>query len=103
MFSGAEAWPHQGAKAARTVPSNREMFELLDADLFLANQLFRYGVPHMAAFAGTTTGSVRRERIRREILAAGLDEAPVLGGSRDRPPETLSGAFTRLYGEPLIG
>jgi hypothetical protein len=81
--------------------SNAEMFELLDADLFLANQLFRHGLS-ARVLEGVTVPAERRERIRREILAAGLDDKPVID---TKPPstETLGAAFERLYREPLIG
>jgi hypothetical protein len=92
-------------KAAKPRPAgqgtDRELFARLDADLFLANQLFRQGRSSQV-LAGVTGFAERRERIRREILAADVDEAPVLGQRGERLPETLGAAFERLYSEPLI-
>jgi hypothetical protein len=76
------------------------MFDLLDADLLLANQLFRHGLS-ARVLEGVTEPADRRERIRREILAADLDDKPVIG-PRDKAPETLGQAFEQLYREPLI-
>ena len=83
-----------------SVPTNAEMFELLDGDLFLANQLFRHGLS-ARVLEGVTVPAARRERLRREILAAELDRAAVIG-PRGPLPETLAEAFERLYREPLI-
>jgi glyoxylase-like metal-dependent hydrolase (beta-lactamase superfamily II) len=94
-------WPHAPAKGSRAPSTNAEMFALLDADLFLANQLFRHGLS-CGVLDGVTVPAQRRERIRREIVAAELDEKPVIG-RHGLEPETLAQAFERLYREPLIG
>jgi hypothetical protein len=97
----AGVWPHREAKPSE----QRAMFRELEADLFLAHQLFRHGLSLTQLgehFDGVTSPAQRRESLRRKILAADLDQALVLSGPRDRPPETLAQAFQRLYGEPLI-
>jgi hypothetical protein len=76
------------------------MFALLDADLLLANQLFRYGLS-CRVLEGVTVPAQRRERIRGEILAHRLAGEPLLGQPRGAAPETLAQAFERLYREPL--
>jgi len=94
-------WPHAAPKGnARCTPTNAELFSRLDADLFLANQLFRRGLK-ATVLEGLTTAQQRRERIRREILAHELEGAAVLGQMRGTAPETLAAAFERLYHEPL--
>lgn len=92
-----EIWP---AKTAQPT-AQREMFSRMDADLFLANQLFRHGLS-AGVLDGVSLPAERRERIRRTILAAELEENFVKGGPRDAAPETIAQAFQRLYGEPLV-
>ena len=103
-FSGldGELWPRKAAvqTSARDM-TNREMFERLDADLFLANQLFRQGLS-AGVLDGVTVSAQRRERIRREILAHELEAKTVIDPPRGSAPETLAQAFERLYREPLI-
>jgi len=94
-----QLWPHATERVSRGTPRNGEMFARLDADLFLANQLFRHGRP-ASVLSGVTDAAARRERIRSEIVDHGLGAA-LVRYRRDRPAETLSEAFTRLYGEPL--
>jgi len=94
-----QLWPQATERVPRGTPQNCEMFSRLDADLFLANQLFRHGRP-ASVLSGVTDASARRERIRSEIVDHGLGAA-LVRYRRDRPSETLSEAFTRLYGEPL--
>ncbi len=95
MSAQPKIWPHQTQHS----PSQGQMFSRLDADLFMAHQLFRHGRP-ASVLSGVTDSIARRERIRREIVDHGLGAMPVRY-RRESPPETLSGAFTRLYGEPL--
>lgn len=102
MFNAEEQklWPHKPAKSSREV-RNHKLFARLDADLFLANQLFRHGLS-ARVLEGITAPAERRERLRREILAADLDATLVRGAERGSAPETLAQAFERLYRQPLI-
>jgi hypothetical protein len=97
-----QLWPHASPKRSvpRGTPRNHELFARLEADLFLANQLFRRG--HTAfLLQGLTTPDQRRERLRQAILTAELQEDFVMGGPRGSAAETLSQAFKRLYGVDL--
>lgn len=94
-----DLWPAK--TVAPRQATNTDMFRELDADLFLANQLFRHGLSSQV-LDGVTVSAQRRERIRREILAADLDQALVLGAKPGSAPETLAQAFERRYHEPLI-
>lgn len=81
------------------------MFARLDADLFMANQLFRHGLrlPEMA-LDGTLTGTQRRERIRELILTRRWAERCVIKGSTAYAylaGQPLGFAFETLYREPL--
>ncbi len=100
MSGAKQFWPTDVSKSARP-STTTEMFSRLDADLFLAHQLFRHGRP-ATVLEGVTVPAQRRERIRREILSAELDSALVLGAVRGSASETLAQAFLRLYHEPLI-
>ena len=52
-----------------------------------------------ALFAGVTTPTDRRERVRKEILMRKLERAQA--GVRKNRPESWSQLFERVYGEKL--
>lgn len=91
----AELWPTKTRAAPASQGTNREMFAKLDADLFMANQLFRIGRSSQV-LAGVQGATDRREKIRAEILRADLADRPLRGLE-----ETFAQAFERLYHEPL--
>jgi hypothetical protein len=94
---GVRAWKPTGNTAA---PAQQEAFRELDADLFLAHQLFRAGRSGLI-LQGITVSAERRERIRGEIISCNY-ATRFLTSSRGRPlEETFAQAFARLYGEAL--
>jgi hypothetical protein len=71
-------------------------FNPLDAEMWLAKRITQ----HLSAvFIETTSRDIRKERIRRAIIAGALDV--VILGRHAGKPETYTQAFERLYGEPL--
>ena len=98
--------PSSARRPCRPRPENRELFAKIDADCFLAWQLFRHGMSVLPeqGLQGTLSAIERRERLRTLILERGLAEAPVLKGSnayRSLDGMPLAVAFFTLYGEPL--
>lgn len=73
-------------------------FALIDAELWLVGRLR----DHIAQiFTGGTDPEIRRERIRRAIIAAELS-AVILGkNNATGKAETYADAFERLYHQPL--
>ena len=71
-------------------------FKSLDAELWLVGRLR----DHIAQiFTSDTDPNIRKERIRRAIVAAELQDA-ILGRHAGKV-ENYSQVFERLYGEPL--
>ena len=99
-----DMWPTATAPQ-RDPRSNGELFRMLDADLFLAHQLFRHGLGLSASALDHTLNSRgRMEKIRAVILANDMAQRPVLRGSvtyDNLVGVTLEDAFAKLYGEPL--
>lgn len=72
-------------------------FKMLDAELWLLGRLQQ----HLAQiFTGETDADVRRERVRRAIIAGELEQI-ILGKRADGKVENYADAFERLYHEPL--
>lgn len=94
-----QMWPTKTAEPQRA-PTNLEMFRQLDADLYLAHQLFRRGRSSQV-LAGVTGFNQCKERIRVEIDAAHFADEFTYGERNALSTETFSQAFERLYGEPL--
>lgn len=92
-------WKPSGAKHQ---PTQGDLlgFKKLDADLYLANQLFRAGC-RVLVTAGVTGFTERRERIRREIEREGMADRCLKDAHGNQLDETFAEAFARLYNEPL--
>jgi hypothetical protein len=71
---------------------------VLLGETWLADRLEQHGVTTI--FDGLTDQDTRRERFRRAILDAGLEEVQC-GRAPDKKPNTYRQAFERLYGEKL--
>lgn len=84
-------------------PRQTEAFRELDADLYFANQLFRYGLGSQIITGGVTGSVDRKARIRKHIHEANLAERACLDQRNNPTDETLAAAFERLYHEPLEG
>ncbi len=83
-------------------PSQLEAFRELDADLFMAYQIFRAGrSPNV--LQGVTSSAERKARIREAILAYRFETRFLLDARGKPTEETFAQAFERLYREPLQG
>lgn len=71
---------------------------VLLGESWLADRLEKHGVKDI--FAGMTDQDIRRERFRKAIRDAGLEQVQC-GRAPDRKPNTYAQAFKRLYGEDL--
>jgi hypothetical protein len=71
-------------------------FKPLEAELWLVGRI-RDHISQI--FTGDTDATVRKERIRRAIIAGGLQI--VILGRHAGKAENYAQAFERLYGEPL--
>lgn len=86
--------------ASGSAPTQVEAFRELDADLFLAHQLFRAG-RSATVIQGVTTATERKERIRREIIEAKFERRYLLDARGKPTEETFGRAFERLYRERI--
>ena len=72
-------------------------FRDFSAEAFFVRRLKEHG---RQVFAGVTDPATRRERIRKAILDAKLDQT-IIGRSPGGKAETYAAAFARYYGTPL--
>lgn len=88
----------EGESKVMSQTQNPLQFKQIDAELWLVGRLR----DHIAQiFTGGTDPEIRRERIRRAIMAAELS-AVILGkNNATGKAETYADAFERLYHEPL--
>jgi hypothetical protein len=92
------------SKLLRYVPSWEADEESWRVEGWIIGRLVALGAARLGEITtGSTTFAIRRERIRRAIVAAGFEATHIgIVGKTQKTHETFGSIFVRFYREPLI-